>query len=63
LVAAQAEKQRWAVGIEGLRAHLRCSLREARQLREKGLPARRHGKRLVFDLLEVDAWLEREGVL
>ena len=61
LVAAHVEKQRWAIGVEGLAKYLRCSPRAARQLREKGLPARKHGKRLVFDLREVDAWLEREG--
>lgn len=35
-------------------------VRYVRQLREKGLPAKPLGKRLLFDLREVDAWLERE---
>jgi hypothetical protein len=56
-----AARQRWAVGIEGLTDYLRCSPRVARQFREKGLPAKKVGKRVVFDLREVDAWLEREG--
>ena len=59
LLEENLERQRWAVGLGGLSKYLDCSLRFARQLREKDCPAKKIGKRLIFDLREVDAWLER----
>jgi hypothetical protein len=35
-------------------------VRRVRDLRERGLPAKKIGKRLLFDLREVDAWLEAQ---
>jgi hypothetical protein len=62
IVAADQREQRWVVGIEGLARYLGgCSPRLARELRAKGMPARKVGKRLYFDTREVDAFLEREG--
>jgi excisionase family DNA binding protein len=55
------ERRRWAE-IEGVADYLGCSVRRVRDLRERGLPAYRLGKRLTFDLREVDAWIQREGV-
>jgi excisionase family DNA binding protein len=55
------ERRRWAE-IEGVADYLGCSVRRVRDLRERGLPAYRLGKRLLFDLREVDAWIAREGV-
>jgi hypothetical protein len=62
IVSEQAPRQRWATGIEGLADYLGISDRLARELRAKGCPARKLGKRLYFDLREVDLFLEREGV-
>jgi excisionase family DNA binding protein len=53
------ERPRWAE-IEGVARYLGCSVRRVRDLRGRGLPAKRVGKRLVFDLREVDAWLEAQ---
>ena len=52
-------QQRWAE-IDGVADYLGCSVRRVRDLRERGLPAKRIGRRLLFDLREVDAWLERQ---
>jgi hypothetical protein len=62
LVAEQLEhRRRWAE-IDGVADYLGSNVRRVRDLRERGLPARRIGKRLIFDLREVDEWIEREGV-
>lgn len=61
--------KRW-VHIEGLARYLGCEVSRVRQLRGCGLPAHRLAgekpgtlsKKLLFDLDEVDAWIEREGV-
>jgi hypothetical protein len=60
-LAERDERRRWAVGIAGLAEYLGCDERYAVGLRAKGLPGNRVGKRVVFDLREVDAWLERGG--
>lgn len=52
-------RQRWAE-IDGVADYLGCSVRRVRDLRERGLPAKRIGRRLLFDLRAVDAWLERQ---
>jgi excisionase family DNA binding protein len=54
-----AEKRRWA-DIAGLAEYLGVSVRRARDLRERGLPAKKIGRRLLFDLREVDNWLEAQ---
>ncbi len=51
------ERPRWS-GIEGVAEYLGCSVRQVRGLRERGLPASRLGRRLIFDLREVDRFLE-----
>jgi hypothetical protein len=60
-IAARLERGRWA-HVEQLAGYLGCDIRRVYDLRERGLPARKIGKKLVFDLREVDAWIEREGV-
>jgi excisionase family DNA binding protein len=52
-------RQRWAE-IEATAQSLGVSVRRVRELRERGMPAKRVGRRLLFDLREVDAWLERQ---
>jgi excisionase family DNA binding protein len=51
------ERRRWAE-IEGTADYLGVTVRRVRDLRERGMPAKRIGRRLLFDLREVDAWLE-----
>jgi hypothetical protein len=43
-----------------LAVELNMTERQVRGLRERGMPAKRIGKRLVFDRREVDAWLEQQ---
>jgi hypothetical protein len=59
-VAEKLEKrQRWAE-IEGVSEYLGVPVRRVRDYRERGMPAKRIGRRLMFDLREIDAWLERQ---
>jgi transposase len=46
---------------EALAQHLGVSERRIKTLREHGLPARKIGRDLYFDLDEVNAWIDREG--
>jgi hypothetical protein len=46
---------------EALAAHLGVSERRVKTLRERGLPARKIGRDLYFDLDEVNLWIDREG--
>lgn len=64
LVAERLEERRRWAELDGVADYLGCSERRVRALRERGLPAYRlPGKKpLQFDLREVDAWIEREGV-
>lgn len=52
------EERRWVTSIKGLAEYLGCPEGVAWGLREKGCPAVKMGKRLFFDLAEVDAWLQ-----
>lgn len=61
-VAERLEKRRRWAELDGVADYLGVSVRRARDLRERGLLAYRIGKRLLFDLRQVDAWIEREGV-
>jgi excisionase family DNA binding protein len=54
-------RRRWA-HVDTLADYLGCDVRRVRSLRERGLPAYRHGKQLIFNLDEVDEWIRREGV-
>ena len=53
------EHRRWAE-IEGVAEYLGVSVRRVRDLHERGMPAKKIGRRLVFDLRAVDAWLEAQ---
>ncbi len=46
--------------VESLAVELNMTERQVRGLRERGLPAKRIGKRLVFDMDEVEEWLEQQ---
>lgn len=54
------EPRRWAE-LDGVADYLGISRRRVYDLRARGLPAKLIGRRLLFDLRAVDAWLEREG--
>jgi excisionase family DNA binding protein len=58
-VSQRLERPRWAP-IEGVAKYLGVDVRRVRDLRERGLPAKRIGRRLLFDLRDVDAWLESQ---
>jgi hypothetical protein len=53
------ERPRWR-DIEGTAEYLGVDVRRVRDFRERGLPAKTIGKRLMFDLRAVDEWLERQ---
>jgi excisionase family DNA binding protein len=59
IVDERARRQRWAE-IEGTAEYLGISVRRVRDLHERGMPAKKIGRRLLFDLRAVDAWLERQ---
>jgi hypothetical protein len=52
-----AERRRWAE-IGAVADYLGVPISRVRYLRSIGLPARRVGRRLLFDLREVDGFLE-----
>jgi biotin operon repressor len=54
------DKRRF-VSKEALATHLGISERRIKTLREHGLPARKVGRDLYFDLDEVNLWIDREG--
>jgi excisionase family DNA binding protein len=58
-VLERLQQPRWAE-LEGVAEHLGVPVRRVRDLRERGLPAKKIGRRLLFDLHEVDAWLEAQ---
>jgi hypothetical protein len=45
----------------GLAKHLGVGERRIKTLREHGLPAKRIGRDLYFDVAEVEAWITRES--
>ena len=53
------QRRRWAE-IEGVAEYLGVPVSRVRYMRSVGLPARRIGRRLLFDLRQVDAWLESQ---
>lgn len=57
----QAEPARRFLSKEALASHLGVTERRVKTLRERGLPARKIGRDLYFDVDEVNAWIEREG--
>jgi excisionase family DNA binding protein len=59
IVDERAGRERWAE-IEATAEYLGVSVRRVRDLRERGMPAKKIGRRLLFDLRAVDAWLERQ---
>jgi hypothetical protein len=54
------DKRRY-LGKEALARHLGVSERRIKTLRAHGLPARKVGRDLYFDLDEVITWIDREG--
>jgi excisionase family DNA binding protein len=56
---AVQERRRWC-DIAGVAGYLGMPVSRVRHLRERGMPAKRIGKRLLFDLHAVDEWLERQ---
>jgi excisionase family DNA binding protein len=56
---APAHGRRWG-DIESVADYLGVSVSRVRYFRERGMPAKRIGKRLLFDLHAVDEWLERQ---
>ena len=46
---------------DALAEYLGVSVRRIKTLREHGLPARKIGRDLYFDLDEVNLWIDREG--
>jgi hypothetical protein len=68
LVEAAARRAAEIVGCErrflskpALAEHLGVTERRVKTLREAGLPARKIGRDLYFDVDEVNLWLDREG--
>jgi hypothetical protein len=53
--------QRRFLSKEALAAHLGVTARRIKTLREHGLPARRIGRDLYFDVDEVNRWIDNEG--
>ena len=60
LVAVELQEQRRWTDIHGVANYLDITISQARYLRSIGMPAKKPGKRLLFDLREVDAWLESQ---
>src|SRR5262249_9129478 len=60
-VAEILEAERRILSKSGLAQHLGVSERRIKTLREHGLPARKVGRDLYFDLDEVNEWIDREG--
>jgi excisionase family DNA binding protein len=46
---------------EALADHLGVSTRTIKSWRERGLPGRKVGRTVMFELSEVEAWIDREG--
>jgi predicted DNA-binding transcriptional regulator AlpA len=44
-----------------LAAHLGVSTRTIKTWRERGLPGRKIGREVMFDLSEVERWIDSEG--
>lgn len=57
-VAERSEAQRRWAEIAGVADYLGVPLSRVRYLRSIGLPARKVGRRLLFDLREVDGFVE-----
>jgi ribosome-binding protein aMBF1 (putative translation factor) len=56
------EPERRFLSKSALADHLGVSERRIKTLRERGLPARKIGRDLYFDVDEVTRFIEREGV-
>lgn len=57
----RTQPERRFLSKEALAAHLGVNPRRIKTWREKGLPARKVGRDLMFDIGEVNSWLDREG--
>lgn len=56
-VAEMLGRRRWAE-IEGAAEYFGVPVRRIREWRERGMPARLIGRRLLFDLRACEAWIE-----
>jgi phage terminase Nu1 subunit (DNA packaging protein) len=59
-VAERLQEQRRWVDVEGAAAHYGVTPRRIRDWRERGMPGKKIGKRLMLDLHAVDEWLARQ---
>jgi hypothetical protein len=59
--AAILRQERRFLSKPALAEHLGVTERRLKTLREAGLPARKIGRDLYFDVDEVNLWLDREG--
>ena len=58
-VAERVQTRKRFHSVGSLADELNMTPRQIRGLRERGMPAKRLGKRLVLDMLEVETWLEQ----
>ncbi len=59
----RAQPERRFLSKSALATHLGVNPRTIKTWREKGLPGRKVGRDVMFDLEEVNFWLDREGEL
>ena len=55
------QPERRFLSKSALATHLGVSPRTIKTWREKGLPGRKVGREVMFDVDEVNLWLDREG--
>lgn len=60
-VAEILERKRRFLSKTALAEHLGVSPRTVKTWREHGLPGRRVGREVMFDLAEVERWIDGEG--
>lgn len=63
MIGTSSGPEGW-VGVPAVADHLACKpqrIYELARRKDRGLPHRREGSRLLFRLSEVDAWIERGG--
>ena len=57
----QEQPERKFLSKAALAIHLGVGERTIKSFRERGMPAHKVGRILMFDLAEVSRWLDREG--
>jgi hypothetical protein len=58
---AEKVRPRWAE-LEGTAEHFQVPVRRVRDWRERGMPAKRIGRRLLFNLPECEEWIRQQCV-